>query len=608
MQSIRRPLIQHRWWKPRLRAEISVSKRPHGMTRRSSRRSVAFGLLGIPLLSGIAFVGVLAPIPALASSGISARRPLQPAASASLSFSLVWSKTLNDAGFPIAQSSPIPATLDNQGPSVLVGARDGSVYAFHLSNGSQVPGWPVHTAAPVDSTPSVADVDASGWPEVFVGSGNSSTPNAGGYYSFAHTGQERWYHPAPDALAATHAVQASLAIGDVTGSGVPDVTAGAVGQKMYSFNAISGAQNPGWPFFTADTVFSSPALADLYGNGQTEIIEGGDSTKGIAYGTTYQNGGHLRVLNGQGQLLCSFNTNQVVTSSPAVGDIDGDGRSEIVFGTGSYYRGVSDSTQLFALGPNCHERWSANLGGYTTTSPALADIQGNGQLDVVEGTDGAPGNPSAGSVWVLNGSGHPLAGWPQSTGAAGPVIGSVTTADLTGLGYQDVLVPTPGGVLIFDGRTAQLVATLGAGQIGVQNSPLVTIGPNGHIGVTIAGYNANNAAVVAHYVLDGPKVTSLGNKSWPMFHHDPRLTGNVVPPPLAYAHLNKPIVGIAATPNGGGYWEVASDGGIFAFGDAAFYGSVPNTLARINQTGSAKTDLPRQRFARFHLPFLGTRT
>jgi hypothetical protein len=33
------------------------------------------------------------------------------------------------------------------------------------------------------------------------------------------------------------------------------------------------------------------------------------------------------------------------------------------------------------------------------------------------------------------------------------------------------------------------------------------------------------------------------------------------------------VVGIAATPDGGGYWEVASDGGIFAFGDAPFQGS-----------------------------------
>ena len=37
--------------------------------------------------------------------------------------------------------------------------------------------------------------------------------------------------------------------------------------------------------------------------------------------------------------------------------------------------------------------------------------------------------------------------------------------------------------------------------------------------------------------------------------------------------LNAPIVGMAATPDGGGYWLVASDGGVFSFGDAAFHGS-----------------------------------
>jgi SpoIID/LytB domain protein len=37
--------------------------------------------------------------------------------------------------------------------------------------------------------------------------------------------------------------------------------------------------------------------------------------------------------------------------------------------------------------------------------------------------------------------------------------------------------------------------------------------------------------------------------------------------------LNKPIVGMAATPDGKGYWLVTSDGGIFSFGDASFYGS-----------------------------------
>ena len=37
--------------------------------------------------------------------------------------------------------------------------------------------------------------------------------------------------------------------------------------------------------------------------------------------------------------------------------------------------------------------------------------------------------------------------------------------------------------------------------------------------------------------------------------------------------LNRPVVGMARTPDGGGYWMVASDGGIFSYGDATFYGS-----------------------------------
>jgi hypothetical protein len=38
--------------------------------------------------------------------------------------------------------------------------------------------------------------------------------------------------------------------------------------------------------------------------------------------------------------------------------------------------------------------------------------------------------------------------------------------------------------------------------------------------------------------------------------------------------LNAPVVGIAATPDGNGYWLVGSDGGVFAFGNAGFFGSM----------------------------------
>jgi hypothetical protein len=38
-------------------------------------------------------------------------------------------------------------------------------------------------------------------------------------------------------------------------------------------------------------------------------------------------------------------------------------------------------------------------------------------------------------------------------------------------------------------------------------------------------------------------------------------------------HLNQPIVGMAPTPDGNGYWLVAFDGGVFNYGDAGYYGS-----------------------------------
>ena len=58
-------------------------------------------------------------------------------------------------------------------------------------------------------------------------------------------------------------------------------------------------------------------------------------------------------------------------------------------------------------------------------------------------------------------------------------------------------------------------------------------------------------------------------------------TGNI--------HLNKPVVGMASTPDGKGYWLVASDGGIFAYGDAGFYGSTGNIHLNNPVVGMAPT-------------------
>jgi len=57
-------------------------------------------------------------------------------------------------------------------------------------------------------------------------------------------------------------------------------------------------------------------------------------------------------------------------------------------------------------------------------------------------------------------------------------------------------------------------------------------------------------------------------------------TGNLV--------LQRPVVGITPTADRKGYWLVATDGGVFAFGDAGFYGSIPGLGIAPAGSGAAK--------------------
>ncbi|MGH9091994.1 MAG: PQQ-binding-like beta-propeller repeat protein, partial [Acidimicrobiales bacterium] len=518
----------------------------------------------------------------------------------------VWTQTLRDGGSPVALSSPNVAQLPG-GPAVVVGDQAGGVYAYNLASGG--PAWSYATGAPVTSTPSVAPTTAgSSLDSVFVGTGDAGTPYAGGYQAISPTGGDQWFvqesNPPTDGTA-HNGVQASMAVGNLQGG--TDVVAGSLGENEYAMTAGGGAVLSGFPWFQADSNFSTPAIADLYGNGN-EIVEGGDSSAGLAYTTQYQNGGHIRVLSATGNagqprpnggLVCQYTTNETVYSSPAVGEFLGSSSEVgIVVGTGTHFHG-SNTNQLVAVDSHCNFLWSATLNGNTKSSPALADVLGNGQLQVVEGTD----NGSTGSVYALNGSNGATI-WQATVGR---VIGSVVTVDL-GSGYQDVLAPTTNGVAVLTGKTGGVITRLQT-TTGFQNSPLVT-DTTGAIGITLAGYQGSGT-VITHYRIagsDGSVVNEGG--AWPQFHHDPSLSGDAgtaqnvevpcSPPPttpsgyymsasdggiFAFGNLpfcgstgsitlNKPVVGMAATADAGGYWEVASDGGLFAFGDAAFYGSM----------------------------------
>jgi outer membrane protein assembly factor BamB len=519
-----------------------------------------------------------------------------------------------DAGNPIAMSSPNVANLAG-GPAVVVGDEAGNVYSFNLATGKPV--WTYKAGAPVNSTPSVGVTSATnGLDTVFVDTGDAGQPTAGGYEAITPSAGIQWLaqetNPSFDPTA-HNGVQASMAVGNLQGS--LDVVAPSLGQNEDALNAVNGSLLGGFPWFQADSDFSTPALANLYANGQTDIVEGGDSSAGLAYGTQYTNGGHVRILGPTGGLQCEYNTNETVQSSPAVGEFFGSSSQVgIVVGTGETFNN-SDTDKLIAIDTQCNLKWSATLDGNTKSSPALADVLGNGQLQVVEGTD----TGSTGSVWALNGAnGGTL--WRTQVGR---VIGSVVTADL-GSGYQDVLAPTTNGVYVLDGKTGAVITILDP-ETGFQNSPLVTNDPDGTIGITLAGYQADGS-VLYHYEVISTHASSADEPgAWPQFHHDPQLTGDAgtaqsiqVPcrapagSPNGYdlsasdggiftfgnlpfcgstgaIELNKPIVGMATTKDGGGYWEVASDGGIFAFGDASFYGSTGGTALNKPIVGMAAT-------------------
>jgi len=79
------------------------------------------------------------------------------------------------------------------------------------------------------------------------------------------------------------------------------------------------------------------------------------------------------------------------------------------------------------------------------------------------------------------------------------------------------------------------------------------------------------------YEADG-LITGFGNDNYLNYLGD-----------LSAFALNQPVVGMAQTADGGGYWMVAADGGIFAFGDATFYGSMGGTHLNDPIVGMAET-------------------
>ncbi len=240
-------------------------------------------------------------------------------------------------------------------------------------------------------------------------------------------------------------IWSSPALADIDGDGKQEIVVGTNEGKLYVFKP-DGSRMAGFPTTAEDSIRSSPAVADLDGDGSLDIVVGSDDDRLYAW-------------DGKGDLLSGFPklTSDDVASSPAIGDLDGDGSLEIVVGScdrGIYaFNGDGSPVCGFPL-ITANSVWS---------SPAIADLNGDGKLEMVAGSKRLGEDIIAmflgsytGQVYAADFWGYHLPGFPVDlrspslSDLEGSGIGysSPILADLNGDGDLEIIIGAQDGLYV----------------------------------------------------------------------------------------------------------------------------------------------------------------
>ncbi|WP_369178004.1 FG-GAP-like repeat-containing protein [Candidatus Thiodubiliella endoseptemdiera] len=250
-------------------------------------------------------------------------------------------------------------------------------------------------------------------------------------------------------------------LADIDGDGDLDLVVGEINGTLKYYQNTSSTSNPAYEAKTGDSnpfngidvgYSSSPTLADIDGDGDLDLVMG-------AYGTLkyYQNTGTTsnpayEVKTGGSNPFNGIDVESESESLPTLADIDGDGDLDLVMGendgTLKYYQntGSASNPAYEAKTGGSNPFNSIDVGLYS--KPTLADIDGDGDLDLVVGerngtlkyyqNTGTTSNPT----------------YEAKTGGSNPFNGinvgsfsAPTLVDIDGDGNLDLVVGEENGTL-----------------------------------------------------------------------------------------------------------------------------------------------------------------
>ena len=409
-------------------------------------------------------------------------------------------------GSRILRSSPAAADFNGDGlKEIVVATSDGRLFVIGWVNG-WTPVWSRQVAldinaanppnpismSPIQSAIAIADLDRDGKLEIVVTTGGlpADQYNGGllvyGYnsaWNFSIKGN--WPQPRLDVVGGGptygnpdgfwDGIFSSPAVGDLDGDGDLEIVWEGEDRRIHAYHHTGNVVG-GWPFYrwppNLDPLdrggISSPALGDIDNDGLVEVIVGGTSprctpsaTDGCGAGTDYSVA-PVWAINGDSTLVPGWPkyVPTWVDSSPALGNIDGDEQLEVIVGSGRSASGIGGNPggyQVFAWNGDGSpvSGWPKATAYLMPSSPALADLNGGG-LDVIIGC-GTDSDVNCSYLYAWQGNGSAVPGFPMFP---------LDINDWPG-GHQPMSQPFPVVAADIDGDGKPEILTTGTPSMGV---------------------------------------------------------------------------------------------------------------------------------------------